>query len=68
MRVSLTILALLALAAVAWGQAGVPGGIFPGIPQGSLAGATPGPSGCSPINGLDYTKTCDTVYKMGIFQ
>ena len=67
MRLPLTILAVVALAAVAWGPAGIPNGLWPGVPYGAQAGS-PGPSVCSPINGLDFTKTCDTVYKMGIFQ
>ena len=67
MRLPLTILAVVALAAVAWGQAGIPNGLWPGVPYGGQAG-TPGPSVCSPTNGLDYTKTCDTVYMTGIFQ
>lgn len=35
-------------------------------PGGTPAG--PPPVNCSPINGLDYTKACDIVYFMGVFQ
>lgn len=37
------------------------------LPNGAGA-AGPPPVNCSPVNGLDYTKACDTVYFMGVFQ
>ena len=67
MRLYIATIAFLALAAAAWGHAGIPNGLWPGVPYGAQAGS-PGPSVCSPTNGLDYTKTCDTVYMTGIFQ
>jgi hypothetical protein len=47
------------------GVSGVPLGPNGGSGGG---GGPPPPVACSPVNGLDYTKTCDTIYHMGIFQ
>jgi len=47
------------------GSEGIPLGPVSG--GGSGGGPTP-PVNCPNANGLDYTKTCDIIYHMGIFQ
>ena len=46
---------------------GIPGCPGPGMP-GVNPNPGPPPTNCSPVTGLDYTKACDVVYHMGIFQ
>lgn len=62
MRVPLTLLAIIALAAAAWGQAGVPGGFALGVPQNAIGNAGPSPpAGCG--NGqMDFSDAtgCNT--------
>jgi hypothetical protein len=66
MRLPLTLLAIVALAAAAWGQAGVPGGFAPGVPQTPGTGTvTVTPSGCAGT-GFDFTQSCNSQYA-GVF-
>ena len=67
MRLPLTILAVIALAAAAWGQVGVPGGFAPGVPQGGLAGSgpSPPPASCG-VGALDLSTGCAQLVAVGV--
>ena len=66
MKIAIVVLLAAVVGAVAWqrswGQAGVPGGIAPGVPQNAIGGAGPSPpAGCG--NGqMDFSDVtgCNT--------
>jgi hypothetical protein len=67
MRLPLMLLTIIALAAAAGGQAGVPGGLGPGVPQGGLSGASPGPSPAScGVGALDLSTGCAQLVAFGV--
>ena len=67
LRVVAAMLTWLGMSFVAWGQAGVPGGLGPGVPQGGLSGASPGPPPAScGVGALDLSTGCAQLVAFGV--